>query len=57
MSKSSSKGLPSLRFVSERMQVDQELVVSSDVEHAPLVGAAMEAGWRAGASDGREDCR
>jgi aminopeptidase len=33
------------------LQPDQELVVFGDVEHAPLVRATMEAGWRAGASD------
>ena len=33
------------------LQPDQELVVFADVEHAPLVRATMEAGWRAGASD------
>jgi aminopeptidase len=33
------------------LQPDQELVVFGDVEHALLVRATMEAGWRAGASD------
>ena len=33
------------------LQPDQDLVVFADVEHAPLVRATMEAGWRAGASD------
>ena len=33
------------------LQPGQELVVFADVEHAPLVRATMEAGWRAGASD------
>jgi aminopeptidase len=37
--------------VGANLQPDQELVVSGDVEHAPLVRATMEAGWRAGASD------
>jgi aminopeptidase len=37
--------------VGVNLQPDQELVVWGDVEHAPLVRATMEAGWRAGASD------
>jgi aminopeptidase len=37
--------------VGANLQPGQELVVSGDVEHAPLVRATMEAGWRAGASD------
>ena len=37
--------------VGTNLQPDQELVVYGDVEHAPLVRATMEAGWRAGASD------
>lgn len=37
--------------VGTNLQPGQDLVVSGDVEHAPLVRATMEAGWRAGASD------
>jgi len=37
--------------VGVNLQPDQELVVFGDVEHAPLVRATMEAGWRAGAAD------
>jgi aminopeptidase len=37
--------------VGANLQGGQELVVSGDVEHAPLVRAIMEAGWQAGASD------
>jgi len=37
--------------VGVNLQPDQELVVFGDVEHAPLVRATAEAGWRAGASD------
>jgi len=37
--------------VGVNLQPDQELVVWGDVEHAPLVRATMDAGWRAGASD------
>ena len=37
--------------VGTNLQPGQELVVFGDVEHAPLVRATMEAGWRAGASD------
>ena len=37
--------------VGVNLQQGQELVVSGDVEHAPLVRALMEAGWRAGAAD------
>jgi aminopeptidase len=37
--------------VGVNLQPDQELIVFGDVEHAPLVRATMEAGWRAGASD------
>ena len=37
--------------VGVNLEPDQELVVWGDVEHAPLVRATMEAGWRAGASD------
>ncbi len=37
--------------VGANLQPGQELVVFGDVEHAPLVRATMEAGWRAGASD------
>ena len=37
--------------VGANLRPDQELVVFGDVEHAPLVRATMEAGWRAGASD------
>jgi leucyl aminopeptidase (aminopeptidase T) len=37
--------------VGVNLQPDQELVVLADVEHAPLVRATMDAGWRAGASD------
>lgn len=37
--------------VGVNLQPGQELVVFGDVEHAPLVRATMEAGWRAGASD------
>jgi aminopeptidase len=37
--------------IGANLQAGQELVVSGDVEHAPLVRAVMEAGWRAGASD------
>ena len=37
--------------VGANLQAGQELVVLGDVEHAPLVRATMEAGWRAGASD------
>src|SRR5262245_48919636 len=33
------------------LQPGQELVVFGDVEHAPLVRATMEAGWRGRASD------
>ena len=37
--------------VGANLQPGQELVVFGDVEHAQLVRATMEAGWRAGASD------
>jgi aminopeptidase len=37
--------------VGANLQPGQELVVVGDVEHAPLVRATMEAGWRAGAPD------
>jgi aminopeptidase len=37
--------------VGVNLQAGQELVVFGDVEHAPLVRAMMDAGWRAGASD------
>ncbi|HEU4972001.1 MAG TPA: aminopeptidase [Gaiellaceae bacterium] len=37
--------------VGVNLQPEQELVVAGDVEHAPLVRALMEAGWRAGAAD------
>jgi aminopeptidase len=37
--------------VGANLQAGQELVVFGDVEHAPLVRAMMDAGWRAGASD------
>ena len=37
--------------VGANLQPGQELVVLGDVEHAPLVRATMEAGWRAEASD------
>src|SRR5919198_4732034 len=37
--------------VGKNLQPGQELVVFGDVEHAPLIPATMEAGWRAGASD------
>ena len=37
--------------IGANLQPGQELVVLGDVEHAPLVRATMEAGWRAGASD------
>jgi aminopeptidase len=37
--------------VGVNLQPDQELVVFGDVEHAPLVRATMEAGWRVGAAD------
>lgn len=37
--------------VGVNLQPGQELVVWGDVEHAPLLRASMEAGWRAGASD------
>jgi aminopeptidase len=37
--------------VGTNLQAGQELVVFGDIEHAPLVRATMEAGWRAGASD------
>ena len=37
--------------VGANLQAGQELVVAGDVEHAPLVRATMDAGWRAGASD------
>jgi len=37
--------------VGTNLQPGQELVVFGDVEHAPLVRAIMDAGWRAGASD------
>ena len=37
--------------VGVNLQPDQGLVILADVEHAPLVRATMDAGWRAGASD------
>jgi aminopeptidase len=37
--------------VGANVQPGQELIVCGDVEHAPLVRATMEEGWRAGASD------
>jgi len=37
--------------VGANLQPGQELLVSGDVEHAPLVRATMEAGWQAGSSD------
>jgi aminopeptidase len=46
------KGLADLAVrVGTNLQPGQELVIFGDVEHAPLVRATMEAGWRAGASD------
>ena len=37
--------------VGTNLRPGQELVVVGDVEHAPLVRATMEAGWKAGAGD------
>lgn len=37
--------------VGVNLQAGQELAIAADVEHAPLVRALMEAGWRAGAAD------
>lgn len=37
--------------VGVNLREGQELVVVGDVEHAPLVRATMEAGWKAGAGD------
>jgi aminopeptidase len=37
--------------VGVNLQPGQKLFVVGEVEHAPLVRATMEAGWRAGASE------